>query len=89
MSGSPGLPLTTTSGTSLVYAVAQGAVASARHVPYGWLSWPSGTAGGLGASWVQFTNQAIGAPGTVVHIADRGARTSWNMVAVELVNEDI
>jgi len=87
-SGSPGLQLTTTSGTSLVYAVVQGAGGRALHVPYGWFSLPSGTAGGHGASWVQFTNQATGPAGTVVHITDRAAHVPWNMVAVELVNED-
>jgi hypothetical protein len=88
VSGSPGLQLTTTSDTSLVYAVVQGALADAHHVPYGWFSLPSGATGGHAASWVQFTNQATGSIGTVVRIADRGAHTPWNMIAVELVNDD-
>ncbi len=88
VSGSPGLQLTTTSGTSLVYAVVQGAVASAHHVPYGWFSLPSGTAGGHEASWVQFTNQATGSADSFVRVADRAAHGPWNMVAVELVNDD-
>ena len=86
-SGSPGVQLTTTSHTSLVYAVVQGAGAGAHHVPYGWFSLPSGTAGGHGASWVQFTNQATGSAGSVVRIADRDAHGPWNIVAVELVND--
>jgi hypothetical protein len=88
VSGSPGLQLTTTSGASLVYAVVQGATATAHRVPYGWLSLPSGTAGGHGESWVQFTNQATGSTGSVVRIADRDGHSPWNMVAVELVNDD-
>jgi len=87
-SGPLGLQLTTTSGASLVYAVVQGATGNTRHVPYGWFSLPSGAVGGHRASWVQFTNQATGPAGTVVRIADRGARSPWNAVAVELVNDD-
>ena len=88
VSGSPSLQLTTTSSTSLVYAVVQGGVGSAHHVPSGWFSLPSGTAGEHRASWVQFTNQATGPAGTVVRIADRDAHAPWNVVAVELVNDD-
>jgi hypothetical protein len=88
VSGSPGLQLTTAGSTSLVYSVVQGAGPRARHVPYGWFSLPSGTAGGQRGSWVQFTNQATGPAGSVVHIADRGAHGPWNMIAVELVNDD-
>ena len=86
--GSPLLQLKTNGGASLVYALVQGAGVGSRHVPFGWLALPGAVASGGQASFVQVTNQATGSSGTVVHADDHGAGTPWNMVAVELLNDD-
>jgi hypothetical protein len=86
-SGSPRLQLKTNGAASLVYVLVQGAGVGSRHVPFGWLPLPGAVASGGQASFVQVTNQATGAAGTVVHADDRGAATPWNSVAVELLNE--
>jgi hypothetical protein len=87
--GAPNLVLTTSSETSLVFAVGEGAGAMARTLPPGWVhlgQWMDRAS--HSTDWAQYTNQPTGGAGTAVTV---GAPTSgsggWNLAAVELTGD--
>jgi hypothetical protein len=89
--GAPTVNLTTTEPKSLVFAVGNDwDRAAARTLPAGWtmldqfLNTSSGD-----AFWSQYTNQPTGAAGSVVAATDTApTNDQWNLVAVELINDD-
>ncbi|MCX2747028.1 Ig-like domain-containing protein [Arthrobacter sp. MI7-26] len=88
-SRAPGLTVTTTSATSLVFAVGHDwDNATARTLPTGFAmldQWVDPTHGDT--SWSEYTNQSTGAAGTQVKIGATAPTTDqWNMTAVELRN---
>jgi hypothetical protein len=90
-SGAPKVSLTTTSPTSLVFAVGHDwDNAIARTLPSGWVlldQWLSTAAGDT--FWSQYTNTPTGPAGSVVSVNDTApTNDDWNMVAVELKNDD-
>jgi hypothetical protein len=90
-SGAPNVSLTTTSPTSLVFAVGHDwDNAIARTLPSGWVlldQWLNTAAGDT--FWSQYTNTPTGPAGSVVTVNDAApTNDQWNMVAVELKNDD-
>ena len=89
--GAPSVNLTTTAPQSLVFAVGNDYdLAVGRTLPAGWtmldqvINTPSGD-----TYWSQYTNDPTGAAGSVVVAHDTApTNDQWNMVAVELVNDD-
>lgn len=90
--GAPGLNLSTTAPASLVFAVGNDwDRAVARTLPTGLVPLEQWTDTGTGDTyWSEYTNQSTGVAGTSVHIGATAAPTNdrWNMVAVELKNDD-
>jgi hypothetical protein len=89
--GAPSVNLTTTGATSLVFAVGNdwdGAVG--RTLPSGWVMLDQWINTGVGDTyWSQYTNTPTGAAGSVVNVRDTAPTNHrWNLVAVELVNDD-
>jgi hypothetical protein len=94
-SADPSVHLTTKGGTSLVFAVGNDRApgpkaATLGSLPRGWVpleQWldsPNKT-----SNWSQYTNDPTGPAGTVVTVARGGlAPGPWNLVAVELRNDD-
>jgi hypothetical protein len=82
--------LTTTHGTSLVFAVGhRWDSATPTTLATGWVpleQWSDRSTGD--AYWSQYTNRPTGPAGSHVAVADLGpSSTAWNLAAVELVNE--
>jgi Bacterial Ig domain/Lysyl oxidase len=88
-SDAPAVDLTTTEGTSLVFALGSGGSAVSPRFPTGWVRLDESSAGATTSpSWTQFSNQPTGAAGTVVAVkAHESSASRWNLVAVELVND--
>jgi hypothetical protein len=93
--GTSAVELVTTGATSLVFAVGNdrsppSSRASLGALPSGWVplhQWVGQTTGS--SYWSQYTNDPTGLAGTVVAVSHRvSVRGSWNLVAVELVNDD-
>jgi hypothetical protein len=93
--GTPSLDLTTTGDTSLVFAVGNdGALPAdptpAGSLPDGWVplhQWVDRVQGG--SHWTQYTNDPTGPAGSVVRPGYRSpGERAWNLVAVELLNDD-
>ena len=87
----PSVTLTTTSPTSLVFAVGHDwDNALPRSLPSGWVlldQWLSTTTGDT--FWSQYTNTPTGAAGSTVTVNDTApTNDQWNLVAVELENDD-
>ncbi len=90
-SGAPGVQLTTTGATSLVFAVGNDwDHAVARTLGPGFVmldQWPDTAAGDT--YWSQYSNVPTGPAGSLVTLGATAPTTdSWNMAAVELVNDD-
>jgi hypothetical protein len=89
--GPPTVNLTTTEPKSLVFAVGNDwDRAAARTLPVGWTMLDQFVNTSSGDTfWSQYTNQPTGAAGSVVVATDTApTNDQWNMVAVELVNDD-
>ncbi len=89
-SGAPGVNLTTTAATSLVFAVGHDwARATARTLPSGWVpleQWVNTSAGDT--FWSQYTNNTTGPAGSVVAVGDTApTNDDWNLVGVELLGD--
>lgn len=89
--GAPSLNLTTIGETSLVFAVGHDwDNAIARTLPAGWVllnQWLNTSSGDT--FWSQYTNTPTGAAGSQVKVSDTAPTTDqWNMVAVELLNDE-
>jgi Bacterial Ig domain/Lysyl oxidase len=89
-SGTPGVSLTTTAATSLVFAVGDDwDTATARIIPAGWVpldQWLNTRTGDT--YWSQYTNVPVPAAHTLVTAADTGPATDrWNMAAVEVTSD--
>ncbi len=90
-SGAPTLNLTTTASTSLVFAVGSDYDnAIARTLPPGWTTLDQWVNTGVGDTyWSQYTNTPTGVAGSVVTAGDTAPTGDrWNLVAVELLNDD-
>jgi hypothetical protein len=91
VSRAPDVALTTTRRTSVVFAVGNDpGHAEARTWPPGWvpLSQVLDTASGR-SHWSQYTNDPTGPAGSFVAVRDTApTKDGWNLVAVELVNEE-
>jgi hypothetical protein len=88
--GAPNLKLTTTGGTSLVYAVGNDwDNPTPRTFPSGWVALDQWANTGAGDDyWSQYTNVPTGPAGSVITVSDTApTNDSWNMVAVELLND--
>jgi hypothetical protein len=89
-SGAPNVRLTTTGSTSLVFAVGHDwDAAGDPALPSGWVSlerWLDKSSGDT--YWSQYTNTPTGPAGSVVDARDIGPMTQYNIVAVELLNDD-
>ena len=89
--GAPSVNLTTTAPQSLVFAVGNDYdLAVGRTLPAGWtmLDQVINTSSG-DTYWSQYTNDPTGPAGSVVVAHDTApTNDEWNMVAVELVNDD-
>ena len=90
-SGAPSVSLTTTAPTSLVFAVGHDwDNAIARTLPSGWVpleQWVNTASGDT--FWTQYTNTPTGHAGSLVKVNDTAPTTDqWNLVAVELLNDD-
>jgi hypothetical protein len=89
--GAPTVNLTTTGPKSLVFAVGNDwDRAVARTLPAGWTMLDQFVNTSSGDTfWSQYTNQPTGAAGSVVVATDTApTNDQWNMVAVELINDD-
>jgi hypothetical protein len=89
--GAPTVSLTTTGPKSLVFAVGNDwDRAVARTLPAGWTMLDQFVNTSSGDTfWSQYTNQPTGAAGSVVVATDTApTNDQWNMVAVELINDD-
>jgi len=89
--GAPSVNLTTTDDTSLVFAVGHDwENATARTLPGGWVmldQWINTSVGDT--YWTQYTNTPTGAAGSVVNVSDTAPTNDrWDLVAVELLNDD-
>jgi hypothetical protein len=89
--GSPGVNLTTTDSTSLVFAVGHDwDNAVGRALPTGWVSleqWLDKSS--HDTYWSQYTNTPTGPAHSIVHAGDtRPTTDQYNIVAVELLNDD-
>lgn len=89
--GAPTTGLTTAGAKSLVFAVGNDwDRAVARVLPAGWVSleqWLATTSGDT--FWSQYTNAPTGPAGSVITVGDLAPTTDrWNLVAVELRNDD-
>jgi hypothetical protein len=90
--GAPTVDLTTTRATSLVFAVGneRGPLGNAGTIPTGWAllnRWFDTQTGDFDVS--QYTNDPTGPAGSVVRVSDTGPNEDvWNLVAVELLNND-
>jgi hypothetical protein len=90
-SGAPSLNLTTQGDTSLVFAVGNDwDKAQARTLPSNWTMLDQWVSTGVGDTyWSQYTSIPTGAAGSVVAVNDTAPTSDrWNMVAVELLNDD-
>jgi hypothetical protein len=89
--GTPSVRLTTTGATSLVFAAGNDpARAEARSLPDGWVLLDQMVDARIGrSSWTQYTNDPTGFAGSRITVADsRPPGDPWNLVAVELRNDD-
>ena len=89
--GAPSVNLTTTGGTSLVFAVGNDwDRAVARTLPANWVTLDQWVNTSVGDTyWTQYTNNPTGAAGSVITVNDTAPTNDhWNLVAVELVNDD-
>lgn len=88
--GAPSTSLTTTAATSLVFAVGNDwDTPTPRTLPAGWVpldQWVNTTVGD--DYWSQYTNNPTGPAGSVVPVGDLGPTSdSWNLVAIEVLND--
>jgi Bacterial Ig domain/Lysyl oxidase len=86
----PSLKLTTAAATSLVFAVGNDwDNAIPRTLPPGWTLLDQWVNTAVGDDyWSQYTNTPTGAAGSVITVNDTAPTTdSWNMVAIELLND--
>ena len=89
--GAPSVNLTTAGATSLVFAVGNDwDKAVARTLPSGWVMLDQWVNTGVGDTyWTQYTNTPTGAAGSVINAKDTAPTNDrWNLVAVELLNDD-
>ena len=89
--GAPSVNLTTTAPQSLVFAVGNDwDQAISRTLPSGWTMLDQFINTGSGDTfWSQYTSDPTGAAGSVVTTRDVAPTADqWNLVAVELVNDD-
>jgi hypothetical protein len=90
-SGAPSVSLRTSGATSLVFAVGNDwSNAIARTLPSGWTMLEQWVNTGVDDTyWSQYTNNPTGAAGSVVNVNDTAPTGDrWNLVAVELLNDD-
>lgn len=90
-SGAPTVSLTTAAPKSLVFAVGNDYDrAIGRTLPNGWTMLDQVINSASGDTyWSQYTNTPTGAAGSVVSASDTApTNDQWNMVAIELVNDD-
>jgi len=88
--GAPDVEVRTISDTSLVFAVGEGGGTALRSLSFGWVPLNEWTDTATHeTSWSQYTNDPTGESGTLVTVRDEAPTNGpWNMVAVELVNDD-
>jgi hypothetical protein len=89
-SGAPHLTLKTIAAASLVFAAGDDwDRAAARKLPVGWVMLNQWLNTGTGDTyWSQYTNHPTGKAGTRIYVHDIApTNDSWNLAAVELVND--
>lgn len=87
--------VTTRGATSLVFAVGDASTSGSQSaptmsLPFGWvfLDKSSGS-GGQNLSWNQYTNDPTGPSGSMITLNDAlSTDANWNLVAIELLNDD-
>jgi hypothetical protein len=91
LTGAPSVNLTTSKPTSLVFMVGHDwDAAVARGLPAGWIMEGQYLSPSSDTMWNQYTNQPTRAAGSVVQAYDTSPTNDrWDVVAFELINDDV